>query len=79
LPKPSFAAAWAASQRIDSTSNPGDKVAEVIGGAVAANIKNRTRAGMRRMFNGKTCYDHCYSNEPDAKYRTTKANFWKLQ
>lgn len=164
MPKPSFAAAWAASQRIYSTSNPGDKVAEVIGGAVAANIKNTTQPwentcavrmsyilnqtgtliparagktvtgkdhrnyfyrigdviaflrtqwgppevvkyppsgggtlagrkgvilfvvegwsdarGHATLFNGKTCYDHCYFNEPDAKYRTTKANFWKLQ
>jgi hypothetical protein len=35
--------------------------------------------GHATLFNGMTCYDHCYFNEPGAKYRTTKANFWALK
>lgn len=161
---PSFTAAWAASQRIFSTTDQAEKVAQVIGGDVAANIhdkknpwKNtcavrmsyilnqsgliipaipgRTKKGAdgknyfyrviemieylkkswklpevvefpgsgggvlvgkkgiilfevdgwsdakghATLFDGTSCYDHCYFNEPNAKYRTTKANFWALQ
>ena len=31
------------------------------------------------LFNGQSCYDHCYFNEPEAKYRTDRANFWGLR
>lgn len=34
--------------------------------------------GHATLFNGITCYDHCYFNEPGAKYRTDRANFWSL-
>lgn len=165
MTRPSFAAAWAASQRICDPVNPGAKVAGVIGGYVEKNIQNpdstqrwsntcavrmsyvlncagvvipyirgRTVSGADKrqyffrvkdliaflqlrwgkpeviayppsgggalanrkglilfevsgwsdaqghatLFDGKVCYDHCYFNEPDAKYRTDRANFWGL-
>lgn len=34
--------------------------------------------GHATLFNGRTCYDHCYFNEPGAQYRTDRANFWSL-
>ena len=34
--------------------------------------------GHATLFNGLSCYDHCYFNEPEAKYRTNRANFWSL-
>ncbi|MCA8364030.1 type VI secretion system amidase effector protein Tae4 [Burkholderia contaminans] len=34
--------------------------------------------GHATLFNGRTCYDHCYFNEPGARYRTDRANFWSL-
>jgi hypothetical protein len=34
--------------------------------------------GHATLFNGSECYDHCYFNEPEATYRTTRANFWSL-
>jgi hypothetical protein len=34
--------------------------------------------GHATLFNGSTCYDHCYFNEPGASYRTDRANFWSL-
>ncbi len=34
--------------------------------------------GHATLFNGNTCYDHCYFNEPGANYRTDRANFWSL-
>jgi hypothetical protein len=166
MSRPSFATAWAISQRIYDASNSGAKVASVIGGAVAKNVNNpdprqrwsntcavrmsyilnysgtqvpkiagetvsgadgkfyffRVRnvvsflrqrwgkpdaaltyppsgggpladqkglilfevsgwgdaAGHATLWNGKSCYDHCYFNEVGATYRTTQANFWKL-
>jgi hypothetical protein len=160
----SFTAAWAASQRIFSSTDQLEKVAQVIGGEVAANIHDKknpwkntcavrmsyilnqsgllipaipgkTKKGADRknyffrvkdviafltikwgapeiveypasgggplagkkgiilfevqgwsdasghatVFDGSSCYDHCYFNEPDAAYRTTKANYWALQ
>lgn len=30
------------------------------------------------LFNGYSCYDHCYFNEPEARYRTDRARFWSL-
>lgn len=166
MPRPSFTAAWTASQRIYDPSNPGAKVARVIGGNVEKNINNpdakqrwdntcavrmsyilgeaglmipsisgqtvsgadgrryffRVRdliaflkhrwgkaevveypasgggalAGKRgvilfevsgwsnaqghaTLFDGRSCYDHCYFNEPGATYHTNRANFWSLQ
>jgi len=38
--RPNFTAAWAASQRIYDSTNPGAKVATVIGGYVEKNINN---------------------------------------
>ena len=35
--------------------------------------------GHATLFDGTTCYDHCYFNEPDAKYTTERANFWSLK
>ena len=35
-------------------------------------------SGHATLFNGVSCYDHCYFNEREAAYRTTKAHFWKL-
>jgi hypothetical protein len=161
LTRPSFAAAWAASQRIYSATHPAERVAQVIGGTVEVNVRhpsqpwentcavrmsyilNQTgvlvpatsgktvtgkdklnyffRVGdlidfLRRrwgapeviqyppsgawagqkglilfevqgwsnarghatLFNGTSCYDHCYFNEREATYQTTKAHFWKL-
>lgn len=34
--------------------------------------------GHATLFNGSTCYDQCYFNEPEATYRTDRANFWSL-
>lgn len=34
--------------------------------------------GHATLFNGSSCYDHCYFNEPEARYRTDRANFWSL-
>lgn len=163
--RPNFTAAWAASQRIYDSTNPGAKVATVIGGYVEKNINNpdpkqrwtntcavrmsyilnqagltipkisgQTVSGADRrhyffrvrdlikflqrewgkpeiveyppsgggilagkqgvvlfevsgwsdaqghatLFNGSTCYDHCYFNEPEVQYRTDRENFWSL-
>lgn len=35
--------------------------------------------GHATLFDGRHCYDHCYFNQPEALYRTDKANFWSLQ
>ena len=37
--------------------------------------------GHATLFNGNTCYDHCYfkENEPEADYITDRANFWELK
>ncbi|MDR2924628.1 MAG: type VI secretion system amidase effector protein Tae4 [Azoarcus sp.] len=161
--KPSFTAAWAASQRIYNPANPAEKVAQVIGGTVAVNIRlsdttkqwtntcavrmsyilNQTgtyipripgqtvtgedkrnyffrvnnlinflrhqwgapetikyppsaalagqkgvvlfeiagfsnAAGHATLYNGTSCYDHCYFYEREALQQTTKAHFWSL-
>ncbi|HEX5683715.1 MAG TPA: type VI secretion system amidase effector protein Tae4 [Ideonella sp.] len=34
--------------------------------------------GHATLWNGTVCYDHCYFNEPGVRYRTPKANFWRL-
>ncbi|HEY9097263.1 MAG TPA: type VI secretion system amidase effector protein Tae4 [Thiobacillus sp.] len=34
--------------------------------------------GHATLWNGSSCYDHCYFNEPDATYRTNRAYFWSL-
>lgn len=39
----------------------------------------RDASGHATLFDGNTCYDHCYFNEPGATYRTTQANFWPLK
>ncbi|AXV75717.1 MULTISPECIES: type VI secretion system amidase effector protein Tae4 [Ralstonia solanacearum species complex] len=162
--RPSFLAAWAASLRIYNPADSGEKVAQVVGGEVAANIRDKQNpwrntcavrmsyilnqsgvlvpkipgktkkggdnqnyfyrvrdviaflknrwgtpevvaypptgggelsgkkgvilfevqgwsdaAGHATLFNGSTCYDHCYFNEPGVTYRTSKANFWALK
>ncbi|MCI3946928.1 cytoplasmic protein [Pseudomonas syringae] len=35
--------------------------------------------GHATLFDGNTCYDHCYFNEPGVNYRTDAANFWSLK
>ncbi len=34
--------------------------------------------GHATLFDGRFCYDHCYFNQPEASYRTDRANFWSL-
>lgn len=34
--------------------------------------------GHATLFNGSSCYDHCYFNEPEAHYSTDRANLWSL-
>lgn len=34
--------------------------------------------GHATLFDGRICYDHCYFNEPEARYTTDRANFWSL-
>ena len=34
--------------------------------------------GHATLFDGRICYDHCYFNEPQVRYRTDRANFWSL-
>ena len=34
--------------------------------------------GHATLFDGHTCYDHCYFNEPEVNYHTDQANFWSL-
>ena len=36
-------------------------------------------AGHATLWDGLSCYDHCYFNEPGARYRTDRANFWALK
>ncbi|API73365.1 type VI secretion system amidase effector protein Tae4 [Ralstonia pseudosolanacearum] len=164
MKRPSFSAAWAASLRIYNPADSAEQVAQVIGGEVAANIRDKRNpwrntcavrmsyilnqagvpvpnipgktkkggdhhndfyrirdviaflkshwgapevvayppagggnlagktgvilfevqgwsdaAGHATLFNGRTCYDHCYFNEPGVTYRTNKANFWALK
>lgn len=164
MSKPSFTAAWAASQKIYSPTNSAKKVADVVGGRVADHINDKTNpwvntcavrmsyilnqsgitipsipsktknggdgksyffrvkdlitflrkewgdpetivyppsgggdmrgkkgvilfevqgwndaSGHATLFNGLSCYDHCYFNEPGVNYRTSKANFWELE
>jgi hypothetical protein len=45
LQRPKFAAAWAASYRIYDPANPGEKVAQVIGGAVATKFMTKSGRG----------------------------------
>lgn len=40
MQRPAFSVAWSASQRIYDPANPAARVADVIGGVVAANIRN---------------------------------------
>lgn len=35
--------------------------------------------GHATLFDGRTCYDHCYFNQPESMYRTDRANFWSLR
>ena len=35
--------------------------------------------GHATLFDGRTCYDHCYFNIAGANYRTDRANFWSLR
>lgn len=36
--------------------------------------------GHATLWNGNgDCYDHCYFNEPEARYTTNYANFWVLR
>ncbi|BCQ25600.1 cytoplasmic protein [Caballeronia sp. NK8] len=163
--RPMFAAAWAASMQIYDPSDPEGKVANVIGGKVAWNIRDadiesrwkntcavrmsyilnhsgvtipaiagrtvtgadnrryfyrvidlipflkqrwgvpetmayppsgggklagkrgvilfetsgwRDAQGHATLYNGITCYDSCYFNEPGSAYRTDRAHFWSL-
>ncbi|MCK6422177.1 MAG: cytoplasmic protein [Burkholderiaceae bacterium] len=41
MAKPSFTAAWVASRRIYDAGNSADRVAQVVGGEVAANIRDK--------------------------------------
>ncbi|UCV03707.1 T6SS effector amidase Tae4 family protein [Dechloromonas denitrificans] len=41
MTRPAFVAAWAASQRIYNSVNSGERVAEVVGGDVAAHIRDK--------------------------------------
>ena len=62
----------------------------MIGGYVEKNVRNPDPAqrwsnrgwsdaqGHATLFDGSSCYDHCYFNEPEARYRTDYANFWSL-
>lgn len=34
--------------------------------------------GHATLFDGRSCYDECYFNSPEARYRTDRANFWSL-
>lgn len=34
--------------------------------------------GHATLFDGNTCYDHCYFNESGVNYHTDQANFWSL-
>lgn len=34
--------------------------------------------GHATLFDGNTCYDHCYFNEPGVNHHTDQANFWSL-
>jgi hypothetical protein len=34
--------------------------------------------GHATLWDGNLCYDHCYFNEPETIYRTSRANFWSL-
>ncbi|WP_341674982.1 type VI secretion system amidase effector protein Tae4 [Niveibacterium sp. SC-1] len=34
--------------------------------------------GHATLFDGKSCYDHCYFNEPGVTYRTDRANLWTV-
>lgn len=34
--------------------------------------------GHATLFDGRSCYDSCYFNQPEASYRTDRANFWSL-
>ncbi|MDR2852797.1 MAG: type VI secretion system amidase effector protein Tae4 [Burkholderiaceae bacterium] len=35
--------------------------------------------GHATVWNGESCYDHCYFYDPDAAYTTTRASFWALK
>jgi hypothetical protein len=37
-----------------------------------------TASGHATLFDGSACYDRCYFYEPEATYRTSRANFWEL-
>ncbi|QCP47799.1 cytoplasmic protein [Trinickia violacea] len=164
MTKPAFSTVWAESQAIYSPTHTGEKVAQMIGGNVAAHIRDKKNpwkntcavrmsyilnrsgvfipalpgktktgdgglnyfyrvkdliaflrqrwgepevvayppsgggslagrkgvvlfevsgwndaSGHATLYNGSTCYDHCYFNETGATYRTERANFWALK
>lgn len=45
LTKLAFKTAWTASQKIYDPANPGERVAQVVGGDVAANIRDKKIPG----------------------------------
>jgi hypothetical protein len=48
-------------------------------GAILFEVKGWGDAqGHASLWNGKTCYDHCYFNEPQSTYKCTNAHFWAL-
>lgn len=58
------------------------------GGGALANRKGlilfevqgwRDASGHATLFNGVSCYDHCYFNEAGVTYRTNQAHFWALK
>ena len=61
--RPTFAAAWAASTKTYDPARSGERVAQVIGGSVAAHIRDKKNP--RRM--------------PEANYRTSRAYFQSLK
>ncbi|WP_306395692.1 type VI secretion system amidase effector protein Tae4 [Telluria beijingensis] len=35
--------------------------------------------GHATLYDGSSCYDHCYFNAPEVAYRTDRAHFWSLR
>lgn len=58
---------------------PGDGTLAGKKGIILFEVSGWSNAqGHASLFNGSSCYDHCYFYDPSAGYKTNQANFWSL-
>jgi len=69
---------WGAARQVDFPPSGGGPLAGKQGVILFAVSGWSDAGGHATLFNGITCYDNCYFNEPEANYRTDSAYFWSL-